>query len=116
LATFHTPPSTWVHYVDDVYAIMETQHIDSFHLHLNTINNSIKFTKELEASGSLAFLDVHLTREPKPTSTGRYLPHTSHHPPTQKLSIARTLLACLHDLNKSGFFGGPAFFQPIRAF
>jgi len=27
-----------------------------------------------------------------------------------------TYLACLHDQNKSGFFGGPAFFQPIRAF
>jgi len=27
----------------------------------------------------------------------------------------RTVLACLHDQNKSGFFGGPAFFQPIRA-
>jgi len=25
LATFHTPPSTWVRYVDDVYAIMETK-------------------------------------------------------------------------------------------
>jgi len=27
-----------------------------------------------------------------------------------------SLLACLHDQNKSGFFGGPAFFQPFRAF
>jgi len=25
-----------------------------------------------------------------------------------------SLLACLHDQNKSGFFGGPAFIQPIR--
>jgi len=25
------------------------------------------------------------------------------------------LTACLHGPNKSGFFGGPAFFQPIRA-
>jgi len=25
-------------------------------------------------------------------------------------------LACLHDQNKSGFFGKPAFFQPIRPF
>jgi len=25
-------------------------------------------------------------------------------------------LACLHDQNKSGFFGGQAFFHPIRAF
>jgi len=24
------------------------------------------------------------------------------------------LIACLHDQNKSGFFGGPAFIQPIR--
>jgi len=27
-----------------------------------------------------------------------------------------TLVACLHDQKKSGSFGGPAFFQPIRAF
>jgi len=26
------------------------------------------------------------------------------------------LIACLHNQNKRGFFGGPAFFQPIRAF
>jgi len=26
-----------------------------------------------------------------------------------------TLLACLHDQNKSGHFGGPAFIQLIRA-
>jgi len=25
------------------------------------------------------------------------------------------LLACLHDQNKSGFYGGPAFIRPIRA-
>jgi len=25
------------------------------------------------------------------------------------------LVACLHDQNKSGFFGGPGFIQPIRA-
>jgi len=27
----------------------------------------------------------------------------------------RSLIACLHDQNKSGFFGEPAFIQPIRA-
>jgi len=25
-------------------------------------------------------------------------------------------IACLHDQNKNGFFGGPAFFQRIRSF
>ena len=58
-------------------------------------------SKEIETSGSLAFLDVFLHREAdgsfstnvyrKPTHTGRYLPYTSHHPTAQKLSIARTL-------------------------
>jgi len=26
-----------------------------------------------------------------------------------------TFIPCLHDQNKSGFFRGPVFFQPIRA-
>jgi len=29
---------------------------------------------------------------------------------------ADVLLACLHDQSKPGFFRGPVFFQPIRAF
>ena len=101
LTIFPNPPSIWVRYVDAVYTIMETEHIESFHQYLNTINSSIQFTKEIEASGSLAFLEVFLHREAdgsfstyvysKPTHTGRYLPYTSHHPTTQKLSIARTL-------------------------
>jgi len=32
------------------------------------------------------------------------------------IEIFKLLLACLHDQSKSGFFGGPAFFQPIRGF
>ena len=35
----------------------------SFHQYLNTINSSIQCTKEIEASGSFAFLDVFLRRE-----------------------------------------------------
>jgi len=35
---------------------------------------------------------------------------------TCKTAITRwlPLIACLHDQNKSGFFGGPAFIQPVR--
>ena len=43
-------------YVDDVYAIMKKTEVEPFRAYLNTI--SIKFTKELEKSGQLAFLDV----------------------------------------------------------
>ena len=101
LSTFHNPPSVWVRYVDDVYAIVKTENVDEFHKHLNTINSSIQFTLEMETSGSIAFLDVLLTLEldgslstsifRKPTHTGRYLPFNSHHPFSQKVSIARTL-------------------------
>ena len=101
LSTFHNPPSIWVRYVDDVYAIVKTDNVNAFHKHLNTINSSIQFTLEMETSGSIAFLDVLLTREldgslstsifRKPTHTGRYLPFNSHHPFSQKVSIARTL-------------------------
>ena len=70
---------------------------------MNTICDSIKFTRGEEHEGSLAFLDVLVTRTPegmlqttvfrKPTHTGRYLPFFSHHPLQQKLSIPRTLFS-----------------------
>ena len=101
LTIFPNPPSIWVGYVDDVYAIIETEHLEFFHQYHNTINSSIQFTKEIEASGFLAFLDVFLHCEAdgsfstivyrNPMHTGRYLPCTSHCPTAQKLSIARTL-------------------------
>ena len=98
LSTFHNRPSIWVRYVGDVYAIVKTENVDAFHKHLNTINSSIQFTVEMETSRSRAFLDVLSTREldgslsttvfRKPTHTGRYLPFNSHHPFSQKVSIA----------------------------
>jgi len=29
--------------------------------------------------------------------------------------VTNSQLACFHDQNKSGFFGGPTFIQPIKA-
>ena len=58
LNTYLNPPSLWVRYVDDMYAIMEKTKVEPFHDYLDTISTSIKFTKELEKSGQLAFLDV----------------------------------------------------------
>ena len=101
LSTFHNPPSISVRYVDDIYVIVKTENVDAFHKHPNTINSSMQFTVEMETSGSIAFLDVLLTREldgslstsifRKPTHTGRYLPSNSHHHFCQKVSISRTL-------------------------
>jgi len=33
----------------------------------------------------------------------------------KKAFLGKTLIACLHNQNNSGVFGGPAFIQPIRA-
>ena len=103
LGSFNNPPSLWLRYVDDVYVIMKTKYVDSFHEHINSISTSIQFTKEVESSGSLAFLDVRVSRGPgdsvlttvyrKPTHTNRYLPFSSHHPLPQKLTIPQTLFS-----------------------
>ena len=73
------------------------------HDYLNTISTSIKFTKELEKSGQLAFLDFNVQQLEdgslatgvywKPTHTDRCLQYSSHHPVNQKISVARTLLS-----------------------
>ena len=77
--------------------------MEPFHNQLNTISTSIKFTKELEKSAQLAFLDVSVQQLKdglleisvygKPTHTDRYLKHSSHHPVNQKASVARTLFS-----------------------
>ena len=102
IKTFHSPPMCWLRYVDDVYAIIKKEHLDDFHQHLNSMQASIKFTREKELNGTLSFLDVTVTRKHdgslitsvyrKPTYTSRYLSFDSHHPLSQKLSIPRTLL------------------------
>ena len=103
LNTYLNPLSLWLRYVDDVYAIMEKTEVEPFHDYLNTISASIKFTKELEKSGQLAFLDVSIQQMEdgslatcvyrKPTHTDRYLQYSSDHPVNQKVSVARTLFS-----------------------
>ena len=96
LNTYLKPPSLWICYVDDVYAIMKKTEFESFHDYLNTISTLIKFTKELEKFGQLAFLDVIVQQLKdgslatsvyrKPTHTDRYLQYSFHHPVNQKIN------------------------------
>ena len=108
--SFHSPPCIWFRYVDDVYGIMESNYIEEFHQYLNTICDSINFTKEEEHEGFLAFLHLLVTRAPerslqttvfrKPTHIGRYLPFSSHCPLQQKLSIPQTLFSRAENIIK----------------
>ena len=63
LSTFHTLPRFWRQYVDDTCTILPGDLVDSFHSHLNSIDNNIQFTVEKESDRQLPFLDILLTRE-----------------------------------------------------
>ena len=72
--------------------------------HLNRVDktNSIKFTHEEEAEGTIPFFDTLLVRKEsgevkllifrKNTHTDQYLNFSSHHPLHQKMGVIRTLL------------------------
>ena len=68
---------------------------------INSINPAIQFICERENFGSLPFLDLMIQRKndgrlsfgiySKPTHTGQYLNYFSHHPLSQKKSVASAL-------------------------
>ena len=80
---------------------MKSNYIEKFHQYFNITCDSNKFTREEKHEGSLAFLDVLVTRTlegplqttvfRKPKHTGRCQPFCSHHPLQQILSIHQTL-------------------------
>ena len=58
LESFHSPPRFWKRYADDTITALPRNIIAPFLDHLNDIEPSIRFTKEEEGDGQLAFLDV----------------------------------------------------------
>ena len=100
LNSFLNPPKIWKRFVDDVWAIVKSEHLENFFHHLNNINPNIQFTLEKEINNKIHFLDVAITRSnnilttnlyQKPTHSNRYLHFTSHHPLSQKTAITKTL-------------------------
>ena len=84
---------------------MKNDDVNSFHNHLNSINQHVKFTIELptvsEDGISISFLDTQTTVSPngevmvavhrKSTDTEKYLPFDSHNPEQHKAAVVRTL-------------------------
>ena len=100
ISKFVSPPIFWKRYVDDICTALPESLIQQFLDDLNSIEQSIKFTFEVEENEKLAFLDTVITNHKdgslttsKKTRTDKYLSFESHHPIAHKLSVVNTLFS-----------------------
>ena len=95
-------PCMFCRYVDDCFVVSnDEESLNKFFNNLNEIHTKIKFTKELEVSGVLPFLDVLIENSAeglktstyrKPTHTGLYTRWLSFIPKYMKSNIVNKLL------------------------
>lgn len=80
-------PRFWRRYVDDIFAIVKRNMITTLDW-LNSIDQHLKFTHEVEADGCISFLELKIYRRGsdinikifrKPTTTDRYITSDSFH-------------------------------------
>ncbi|CAH8627121.1 unnamed protein product [Dicrocoelium dendriticum] len=101
LPNFRGALKVWWRYVDDTFAIIKRDKKEEFLNYLNSIDNAIKFTMELESqSGTLPFLDCLVHRKEgtlkttmyrKPMDTDGVLSYSSSHPKHVYAGIASSL-------------------------
>ena len=95
-------PRLWYRYVDDTFVIINKQHINDFHSHINQVDENIKFTIEPQQEGKIPFLDIYIIVDEqqklktkvfrKPTHTDQYLNGDSNHHLQHKRSVVRSLM------------------------
>ena len=103
LRSFPLQPKWWKRYVDDTNVCWPhgPEKLEEVHAHRNNFASCISFTKEVESEGTLPFLDILIIKKPngtlgrrvfrKATHTDRYLHAASHHHPSQKAGIIKSL-------------------------
>jgi hypothetical protein len=64
ISSFATKPEVFVRYIDDIFFVWPQTECDisEFHAHLNSEDNSIEYTVELEKDGKIPFLDILVSR------------------------------------------------------
>ncbi len=58
ISTYPSPPPFWKRFVDDIITALPKVSVQPFLNHLNSIEETINFTVELESNGELSFLDT----------------------------------------------------------
>ena len=106
LETYLAEMPVWKRYVndtfvDDTFVVIQEDLVEEFHSCLNSVEKTIRFTKELENEGRLSFLDVVVSRKEngtittevhrKPTHTGQYLNYHSYCPMEHKEAVGKAL-------------------------
>ena len=102
LQTFPYEVTFWRRYVDDTIVALCDSLVEPLTTHINSIDPSIKFTREEENEDhALPMLDTVTTRDAqgnlsftvyrKPTHTDQYLQFSSNQPLQHKLGVIRTL-------------------------
>ena len=94
-------PLFWKRYVDYIITALPNDQINKFLHFLNSQNEDLQFTHEVEINNTFAYLDLLIKRLDngtlklsvyrKPTNTDRYLDAGSYHPTTKMRSIAITI-------------------------
>ena len=95
-------PIIYTQYVEDIFTIIPTDKIQEFVDVFNSVEDSIKFTSEIEIDRILNYLDLSLIKDEngnirttwykKPIFSGQYLNYNSHHPFAQKIGCAKNLI------------------------
>ena len=91
----------WKRYIDDCLAVIKTSEIDNFLQYINSLNQKIQFTVELENDNCLSFLDIKILKQlngrlkfkvyRKPSSNDRYLDYSSYNPLSHKINTITAL-------------------------
>jgi len=108
LKTFDIQLPFWKWFMDDTCTVVPRDRVHDLLNHLNSVDESIQLTFEMESSGCLPILDVLMSRQPdgsiqtsvyrKGTHTDYYLDYNSHHPLSHKKSVVSTLMNRAHTL------------------
>ena len=99
--TLNDKIALWQRYVDDTFTFIKNEEIENVKTILNGFHEDIKFTHEIEKEGSIAFLDVKITRKingqfitevhRKKTDTNIYMNWKSFSPRSWKIGTLKGL-------------------------